>query len=82
MDSTPPEAPWFKHLWPWLIMAPPLASVIAGMALLWIAIASNDGLVAFDYEKDRSAQAGLTPEQAANCAVKDRACLNTPVEDR
>ena len=80
METTPPSVPWFRQLWPWLILTPPIVSVIAGIALLWIAIASNDGLVAFDYGKDRSAKATLSPEQAANCAVKDRACLNATVE--
>ena len=74
--------PWYRHLWPWLIIAPPLASVIGGIALAWAAIASDDGLVTPDYyRKGIEVKQGLTREQAANCAVKDRACMNAAVED-
>lgn len=73
--------PWYRHLWPWLVMAPPLASVIAGVAMIWIAIATNDGLVTPDYYREGiQINERLSAEQAANCAVKDRACMNTPVE--
>lgn len=72
-------APWYRQLWPWLLIAPPLASVIGGVALLWIAIASNDGLVTPDSTRAASRERILTPAEAANCAVKDRACLNTPI---
>lgn len=71
--------PWYRQLWPWLLIAPPFASVIAGVALLWIAIASNDGLVTPDSARPASQERILTPTEAANCAVKDRACLNTPI---
>ena len=75
------DKPWFKQLWPWLVMAPPLASVIAGVAMLWIAVATNDGLVTPDYYRQGiRINERLTREQAANCAVKDRACMNAPVE--
>ena len=43
--------PWYRHLWPWLLIAPPLAAVLGGAATLWLAIASDDGLVAKDYYK-------------------------------
>lgn len=41
--------PWYKELWPWILMVPPAAAVLAGIALVWIAVASADGLVAEDY---------------------------------
>ena len=83
MISESVVAPWYRQLWPWLIIAPPLASVIAGVALLWTAIASNDGLVTPDYyRKGIEINRRLSAEQAANCAVKDRACLNAPREVR
>ena len=76
-----PVKPWYRHLWPWLVMAPPLASIIAGIAMVWIAVATNDGLVTPDYyRRGIEINERLTREQAANCAVKDRACMNTPVE--
>jgi len=41
--------PWYKEPWPWIVMAPPAAAVLAGIATLWIAVATSDGLVAEDY---------------------------------
>jgi len=43
--------PWYRQRWPWLIMAGPLAVVLAGAVTTWIAFASADGLVAEDYYK-------------------------------
>ena len=89
MNPVTPEArredlkPWHRQLWPWLIMAPPFASVVGGVALVWVAIATNDGLVTPDYyRKGIEINARLTREQAANCAVKDRACMNSLVEEK
>jgi uncharacterized protein len=41
--------PWYREPWPWIIMAPPAAAVVAGMVMLWLAITSYDGLVIDDY---------------------------------
>ncbi len=46
-----PATPWYRQPWPWLLMAPPLVAVVAGFATLWIAVSSDDGLVADDYYK-------------------------------
>ena len=43
--------PWYRHRWPWLLMAGPFIVVVAGVATLWLAVASDDGLVADDYYK-------------------------------
>ena len=43
--------PWYREPWPWILMAPPAAAVIAGAATVWIAVGSADGLVADDYYK-------------------------------
>lgn len=43
--------PWYREPWPWIVMAPPAAAVLAGIATIWIAVASADGLVAEDYYK-------------------------------
>jgi hypothetical protein len=43
--------PWYRHRWPWIVMAGPIAVVIAGAATIWIAFATADGLVAEDYYK-------------------------------
>ncbi|MBI1942894.1 MAG: FixH family protein [Betaproteobacteria bacterium] len=58
--------PWYKEPWPWIVMAPPAAAVLAGIATLWIAVASADGLVADDYYKRGLAVNAVTRrEQAA-----------------
>jgi hypothetical protein len=41
--------PWYRQLWPWLILSGPAAVLIAGAITTWIAFASADGLVAEDY---------------------------------
>lgn len=41
--------PWYRQLWPWLLISGPAAVVVAGAATIWIAFASADGLVAEDY---------------------------------
>lgn len=43
--------PWYKEPWPWIVMAPPAAAVVAGVITIWIAAAGADGLVAEDYYK-------------------------------
>ncbi len=43
--------PWYREPWPWLLMAGPVAVIIAGIVTLLFAIESSDGLVADDYYK-------------------------------
>ncbi len=43
--------PWYREPWPWLLMAGPAAVVVAGIATIWIAVVSSDGLVTEDYYK-------------------------------
>jgi hypothetical protein len=45
------RTPWYRERWPWLLMAGPVAVIIAGGATIWIAFASADALVADDYYK-------------------------------
>jgi hypothetical protein len=47
----PMNRPWYKEPWPWIVMAPPAAAVLAGIATIWIAVVTSDGLVAEDYYK-------------------------------
>src|SRR5215470_2252404 len=42
---------WFREPWPWLLAAGPFAVVVAALASAWIAVASDDGMVAEDYYK-------------------------------
>ena len=43
--------PWYRNAWPWLLAAGPLAVVAACLFSAWLAIRSDDGLVAEDYYK-------------------------------
>ncbi|WP_319243795.1 FixH family protein [uncultured Propionivibrio sp.] len=43
--------PWYRHRWPWLLMAGPAIVVVAGFITLVLALRSNDGLVSDDYYK-------------------------------
>jgi hypothetical protein len=43
--------PWYRHRWPWLLMLGPAIVVVAGFVTLWLAVSSDDGLVADDYYK-------------------------------
>lgn len=42
-------APWYRHRWPWLLMAGPLVVVVASFITLWLAIRTDDGLVTENY---------------------------------
>jgi len=46
-----PALPWYRHRWPWLLMLGPFTVIVAGVITLWLALRSNDGLVADDYYK-------------------------------
>lgn len=43
--------PWYRHGWPWILIAIPAVAVVLGIAMLAIAIGTDDGLVADDYYK-------------------------------
>jgi uncharacterized protein len=43
--------PWYREPWPWFLMSLPAIAIVAGVATLAIALATDDGLVADDYYK-------------------------------
>jgi hypothetical protein len=49
--SAPPLKPWYREPWPWFLISLPASAVIAGVATVWIAVQSADGLVVGDYYK-------------------------------
>jgi len=51
MSTTHAQKPWYRDRWPWLLMLPPGASVIAGFALLYFALHSPAPLVVDDYSR-------------------------------
>lgn len=50
-EKTLDTRPWYRHRWPWILMAGPFLVVIAGIVTAILAFRSNDGLVADDYYK-------------------------------
>ena len=49
-EATDPK-PWYRHFWPWVLIGLPLATVIAGVTTLFIAMDEPDSLVVGDYYK-------------------------------
>jgi uncharacterized protein len=50
--NDPRARPWYRHLWPWLLIIPPAAAVIGGSFTLYLAITRPDPLVRKDCFKD------------------------------
>jgi hypothetical protein len=48
--NTPARA-WYWEPWPWFLAAGPLVVIVAGAITVWLAVKSDDGLVADDYYK-------------------------------
>lgn len=71
--------PWYREPWPWLLMAGPGIVIVAGFYTLWLAIQSDDGLVADDYYKRGLAinQALLRAQHATRLALAARAELSS-----
>lgn len=44
-----PSSPWYRHRWPWILMAGPAAVVVASMVTIYLAIKTDDGLVTDEY---------------------------------
>jgi hypothetical protein len=42
---------WYRERWPWLLAAGPAVVVVAALFTAWLAMSSDDGLVADDYYK-------------------------------
>ena len=43
--------PWYRHRWPWLLMSGPAIVVVAGFYTAYLAVRTDDGVVADDYYK-------------------------------
>lgn len=83
MNRTPePHLPWYRYPWPWLLMLGPFLVIVAAAVTVWIAIESDDGLVADDYYKQglainqensrnrRAAELGLTAQLTWEAATR------------
>jgi hypothetical protein len=51
MQTSSDTGPWYRQRWPWLLMLPPAAAIVAGAVTIWIAVVTSDGLVEDDYYK-------------------------------
>ena len=51
----PRPEPWYRHRWPWLLMAGPVTVLIAGAITMWISFSGADALVVDDYYKQGKA---------------------------
>jgi hypothetical protein len=45
------SSPWYREPWPWLLMAGPAIVVVAALFTAYLAVRSDDGVVADDYYK-------------------------------
>ena len=45
------SGPWYREPWPWILFGLPAIVVVASLITLWIAVRSDDGVVASDYYK-------------------------------
>jgi hypothetical protein len=43
--------PWYREPWPWVLLAIPVATIVAGAITMLIALRGADGVVAEDYYK-------------------------------
>jgi hypothetical protein len=50
--NAPSPKPWYRHVWPWLLIVPPAAAVIGGSITLYLAVTRPDALVRKDCFKD------------------------------
>ncbi len=50
-----PPPPWYRQLWPWLLMLMPAIALFGGIATFWLAATSNNSLVVDDYYREGKA---------------------------
>jgi hypothetical protein len=79
--SDTPGTPWYRHPWMWLVVGLPLASVIASLTTVAIAVKNKDDLVRDDwYKAGRAINQDLGAEQHARVlGLKAEAILEPAV---
>ena len=66
--------PWYRHVWPWLLIVPPAAAVIGGALTLYLAITRPDTLIRKDCIKDGVTMVcGEEARQVLEAARRDEA---------
>ncbi|HMW16359.1 MAG TPA: FixH family protein [Accumulibacter sp.] len=70
--------PWYREPWPWLLMLGPLVVVVAGLYTAYLAVISNDGLVADDYYKQglEVNQQSMRDRRAAELGIEAQLVVN------
>jgi hypothetical protein len=64
--ATMPNTPWYRQLWPWLLMAMPATALVGGLFTFWLAATSNNALVVDDYYREgRAINLQLARDRAA-----------------
>ena len=62
----PHSKPWYRHLWPWLLIVPPAGAVIGGGITVYLAVTRPDTLVRQDCVQDGvTMKCGETDSQRA-----------------
>jgi hypothetical protein len=51
MSAAAPK-PWYRHVWPWLLIIPPLGAVVGGGITLYLAVTRPDVLIRKDCVRD------------------------------
>lgn len=51
MQLTEQNKPWYQYPLVWMMIAIPFSAVIMGVVMIWLAVDTDDGLVADDYYK-------------------------------
>lgn len=55
MHAMTDVTPWYRQLWPWMLISIPALSVLGGVVMLWLAFNGGDSLVVDDYYKQGKA---------------------------
>lgn len=72
--SSAPSRRWYREPWPWLLMVPPLASVVGGVTMVYLAIGGENALVVDDYTRieEITLERRVAEQRAAELGLRAR----------